>query len=32
MNYQKNRMKFGKKLKIASRKNLKVNQYAMKNI
>ena len=32
MNYQKNTMKFGKKLKIASKKNLIVNQYTMKKI
>ena len=32
MNYYKNSMKFGKKSKIASKKNLIVNQYTMKKI
>ena len=32
MNYQKNIIKFGKKLKILPKKNLIVNQYIMKNI
>ena len=32
MNYEKNITKFGKKLKIVSKKNLRVNQYTMKNI
>ena len=32
MNYEKNRMKFGKKLKIVSKNNLIVNQYTITNI
>ena len=32
MNYQKNIMKYGKKLKIASKNNLILNLYMMKNI
>ena len=32
LNYQKNIMKFGKNLKVPSKKNLRVNQYIMKNI
>ena len=32
MNYLKNITKFGKKLKIISKKNQIVNQYTMKNI
>ena len=32
LNYRKNIMKFGKNLKVPSKKNLRVNQYIMKNI
>ena len=32
MNYEKNIMKFGKKLKTVSKKNVIVNQCTMKNI
>ena len=32
MDYQKNIMKFEKKLKRASKNNFKVNQYTIKNI
>ena len=32
MNFQKNTKKFGKKLKIFSKKNFIVNQYTMENI
>ena len=31
-NFKKNIVKFGKKLKIVSKKNLIVNQYKMKNM
>ena len=32
MNYQKNVMKFGRRLKVTLRKNQLINQYTMKNI
>ena len=32
MNHDKNTMKFGKKLRLVSKKNLIVNQYTMKSI